>query len=328
MPEKTPQVDWSTAQPIQSDQVDWDSAKPIGGPRVLATPKSSTSISPREGGIVPWFEDAEDDLRHGGGKTIVGRGLGFMQGRGDKGYTGLESGTTPEVADTMGSVPLGLTHALKGVAELPSLPMRGAWDTGTGLAQAATLPAAFMGGPALDAGIEAIPSAKNAGRVFSSIRNQAELAGTKVPLKNTEIPLQRFEDLTQVGGKRSKPFTQLYQRATDPNAPLSFGEGRDFYTNVTDAAHKSPLEKLMGRGMKPTMLRQAGAVKGGLNADLTEAAGTLGRGEDYANAMKEYAQAKTIQKYTRAAALLGAGEAARRSGLLGNWIHRAALTGQ
>ena len=83
---------------------DWQNvpANEVAGARVAQTPKSPATVSPRETGVVPWLEDAEEDLRHGGTRTALGRGLGFMQGRGDKGYNGLESGTSPEVADTMG----------------------------------------------------------------------------------------------------------------------------------------------------------------------------------------------------------------------------------
>ena len=322
-PQKQADPDFIPADTPDFIPVEGQPANEVAGAHVASAPKQETSIGPREGGVVPWLEDAEEDLRHGGSRTVVGRGLGFMQGRGNKGYEGLESGTSPEVADTMGSVPLGLTHAFKGVAEIPHHPLKGAWDTATGAAQAATIPLAFAGGPIADAAIESIPSRAHAGSVFSDLRSAA--ANVPVNLQKTQPELERFMELTQRGGRTSKPFTQLSKRAATGD-PINFPEGRDFYSNISDAAHRTPLEKLMGRGMKPVMNRQANAVKSAFNEDLGQAADSIGRGADYTNAMKEYANAMKIRKYTRAAALLGAGEAARRTGLLGNWIHRAAIT--
>lgn len=200
----------------------------------------------------------------------------------------------------------------------------------------AMAPAAAMGvaaAPEIEAGLQKIPSASRAGATLQDIRNAA--ADVPVNFERTGPELQRFEELTQRGGKRSKPFTQLYKRANNTGVnvengqaldPVKFPEARDFYTNVTDAAHQTPLQKIMGRGMKPTMRRQAVNVRRAMNDDLTDAAEQVGRGEDYANAMKEYANAMKLRKVMVRAGLLGAGEAARRTGLLGNWIHRTALT--
>jgi hypothetical protein len=109
---------------------------------------------------------------------------------------------------------------------------------------------------------------------------------------------------------------------------LNFPEARDFYSNITDLSHQPKLQTLMGRGLKPTMLRQVGSVRQGLNSDLTDAATTVGRGEDYTNAMKEYAQAAKLRKILFGAGVVGAGEVARRTGLLGNLVSGVAKTAQ
>ena len=177
--------------------------------------------------------------------------------------------------------------------------------------------------------LEKLPSLERAGKTFQSINTEAK--DVPVAFERTAPELQRFMELTQRGGRNSKPFTQLSRRlqlgeeAPAPMEPVKFPEGRDFYSNIGDAAHQTPLQNLMGRGMKPTMRRQAVNVRRAFNEDLTSAADRIGRGQDYSNAMKEYANAKTLQKVKRGALLLGAGDAARRTGLLGNWIHRTAL---
>jgi len=295
-----------------------------------ATREPDVMMAAPSRGVGGFLQDAEDDLRQGGNRTIVGHLLGELQGRGNEGYTGLRAGVSPGVAEFMGSPELGTVKMARGAHDLVTgSPWRGAKELAGGALQAFEIPSLIAGPGVADAAMDAIPSAARAGRTLEDIRNAAH--DVPVELKNTQPALERFEELTQRGGKRSKPFTQLYKRVVNaepdqiPN-PFYFPEARDFYTNVTDAARQTPLQKIMGRGMKPTMLRQATAVRSGLNQDLTNAAESVGRGEDYAKAMKEYAQAKKIQKWVRRGTLLGAGEAARRTGLLGNWIHRTALT--
>jgi hypothetical protein len=202
-------------------------------------------------------------------------------------------------------------------------------NVGTAIGTAAQVAPLVLGG--LDEGaserplLGQLPSASRAGKVFQDIREQAK----DVPLnfEKTTPEMERFKELTQRGGRASKPFTQLSRRLDpeEPQEPVNFPEGRDFYSNISDAAHQTPLQKIMGRGMKPTMRRQAVNVRRAFNDDLTSAADQVGRGQDYTDAMKEYANAKRLEKIGKGAALLGAGEVARRTGLLGNWIHRTAL---
>jgi hypothetical protein len=168
-----------------------------------------------------------------------------------------------------------------------------------------------------------IPSRLRAGQVLGDIGNAAK----DVPVipRATMPAVRRWSELTEAGGKTAKPITKLSNRLTDyltpatkePQEPMLFPEARDRYSNITDLTRQPKLQTLMGRGLKPTMLRQAGSVRQGLNSDLTDAAATIGRGEDYTNAMTEYAQAAKLGKALKLGGLAIGAEGLRRLGLLG-----------
>jgi hypothetical protein len=174
-----------------------------------------------------------------------------------------------------------------------------------------------------------LPSRAHAGEILQDIRNQAQ----DVPLipRNTMPAVERLSELKDAGGKSATPLNALSKRTTKymtpstkgvPQEPILFPEARDIYSNVSEVTRQSPLQTLMGRGLKPTMLRQAGIVKSSLNADLTDAANSIGRGEDYTGAMKEYANASKLRKMgILGGAALGE-EGLRRSGLLGKITSR------
>ena len=320
--------------PASPQGVEYDAeGKPLSAPNAAAPDRTGKNVQPTPGavlrpastGVVPWFNDVENDLRHGGGRTVVGRTLGHLQEQGDKGYTGLEAGASPGQTDFMGSVPLGATKAAKGAAELgwSGQPGQGLKDIVSGTAQAATVPSAFMGGPISEGADAMIPSRLRAGQVLDDIGNAAK----DVPVipRATMPAVRRWSELTEAGGKTAKPITKLSNRLTDyltpatkePQEPMLFPEARDRYSNITDLTRQPKLQTLMGRGLKPTMLRQAGSVRQGLNSDLTDAAATIGRGEDYTNAMTEYAQAAKLGKALKLGGLAIGAEGLRRLGLLG-----------
>ena len=320
--------------PASPQGVEYDAeGKPLSAPNAAAPDRTGKNVQPTPGavlrpastGVVPWFNDVENDLRHGGGRTVVGRTLGHLQEQGDKVYTGLEAGASPGQTDFMGSVPLGATKAAKGAAELgwSGQPGQGLKDIVSGTAQAATVPSAFMGGPIAEGADAMIPSRLRAGQVLGDIGNAAK----DVPVipRATMPAVRRWSELTEAGGKTAKPITKLSNRLTDyltpatkePQEPMLFPEARDRYSNITDLTRQPKLQTLMGRGLKPTMLRQAGSVRQGLNSDLTDAAATIGRGEDYTNAMTEYAQAAKLGKALKLGGLAIGAEGLRRLGLLG-----------
>lgn len=239
-----------------------------------------------QSGAVPWFQNAEDDLRTGGSRTMVGKVMGHMQGRGDQGYTGLQSGQSPEVADFMGSIPLGLTKMGKGGAEIGSgQKWEGTKDLVSGGMQTTTIPSAFMGGPAAEAAITSIPSRVHAGAMLGDITDAA--GHIPVNLGRTMPELLRGVELGERGGTPSKPISDLWARANQTFGP-TFREARDYYTNISQ---KSADE---ANSLKPAMKRQIGAVRQAFHGDMKDAADVVGRGEDYANAMKEYARASKV----------------------------------
>lgn len=173
--------------------------------------------------------------------------------------------------------------------------------------------------------VDKLPSKARAGSVLQDIRTQA--ANVPVDLTSTTPEVMRFKDLVKAGGKPERSVMALYKRANPPSPrmspvqamqsdlsgttppppkPVMFPEARDMYSNVSDASHASTLSKLMGTAPKPTMLRQIGSVRNAFNDDLTNAAAKIGRGEDYTNAMTEYARAAKL----RSALIKGGGMAA------------------
>jgi len=288
----------------------WDAnGNPIG-----ATPSPSTdtvSAAPPKT-TKDILADFETDLRAGGRRTAVGRLLGQLQGRGDAGYTGLNSGVSPGVANFMGSPELGVTHAIQGVQQIPSHPIAGSLQLGKGLLQAATIPSMVMAGPEAKILTEAIPSAEYGGKLFNELNTT--LANTPVPLKNALQPLQRAVEIGGRGSTLPKSVSDLLTRSESPlGTSMSFPEARDYQGALSDL---SASDKLAMNG------RMRGAVaqlNKGLYGDIRAAASTspdvngLGNGGDvFDSAMKNYRQAsqlkqaaKTVGKYAIGAGGLG-----------------------
>lgn len=233
-----------------------------------------------------WGTQATQDLQEGGNRTIVGRTLGFMQGNGVKGYTGLESGVSPGAADYVGSPFLGAARTVAGAQEIPQHPLRGLWDTAKGVLQTATLPAMFMGGPVADAGMQAIPSRAAASKLFESVMQDA--ADVPVNLTQSMSPLERTQQLASRGASPVRAADQLFQRAQTVN-PITYREARDFSSNLS---RQSVAEKM---ATNPTMQRAVGDLSQAFKSDIGTAADTVGRGQDYRSAMQEYARAMSVR---------------------------------
>jgi hypothetical protein len=260
----------------------------------------------------PWLDQLNNDLRMGGGRTLPGRVLGRMQGRGDKGFSGLETGGTAGAADTVASLPLGAVKTAQGISEHKPLKTIG------GIAQMATIPGAFMGGPAAEAGIEAIPSRAYASHVLGDIGEKA--ANVPVSMAKTEPALGKFAQHVATGGQNADVMGKLGGRISTAE-PINFPEARQFYTNVSDTTRRPPmLARMLEDSRAPRMRMAAGDVRSGLHSDLTNAAGTIGRGEDYQNAINEYANASRLNKGMKKAGMAAAGAGA--SALGAGQIHR------
>jgi hypothetical protein len=240
-----------------------------------------------------------------------------MQGRGDKGYTGLESGTSPATADFMGSVPLGAVKTAQGIAETPQHPVMGPLKAAGGVLQMSTVPSAFMGGPVADAAIDAaapmaekvwdaaVPTRAKAGKLFDSVM---EAAGDQPVTLSPETmkPLERTQQLAMAGGKPFGAADKLYQRIQTVN-PLTYREGRDFAQNMS----LSPEEKM---GLKRSMKYEVPRMAKSFNEDVGNAAAAAGKGDEYDKAMSMYRRAsrnaaigKAALKYGGRAALGAAG---------------------
>lgn len=139
----------------------------------------------------------------------------------------------------------------------------------------------------LMAGAKAVPSTARAGRVFQDVMSVAK----NVPL-NVEVPGQaalRIQQLAERGGTMPRMARQFVQRVTDPDkAPLAYEEGRDFYSNISRLSGDE-YNRLTG-----PIKREVGNLREALNTSLQDAAGTVGKGEQYGNAMSEYAKAAKL----------------------------------
>jgi hypothetical protein len=235
-----------------------------------------------------WFQQAEHDLEQGGNRTILGRALGHLQGRGDKGYTGLESGVSKGAAETVGSPFTGALHLAEGYAKNKPLKVaQGALESGT-------LPGMFAAPEAGETAMRAIPTAKHAGEVLNQIEHAA--AGVPVNLKNSGKAIMDALELdTKFGDNAPKPIKKLVARYTDPNQPpMSYEEARKFIERISALTAK---EKI---GATRNMKRQVSAVARALHQDIADAAAEVGESARYYASVKEYARAKRLASVANA----------------------------
>lgn len=273
------------------------------------------TIGPAPRGAGAWLTAAEGDLRHGGRATFVGDVLGRLQGRGDKGYTGLESGTSPGAAEYVGSFPLGAVKAAQGIAETPEHPIRGPFKAAAGTVQALTLPMAFAGGPTAEAVANEIPSRAWAGKVLDSVMQDA--GNVPVRLSRSGDAILRAKELSDAGTSMPQAIGKLLARVTRPKGePLTYSEARDFYSNISRLSADE-----IGR-LNPIMKRQVAIILNDLRQDIGDAAAQVGRASDYYASIKEYANAAKLGRAAQAilkglgwAGGVGAGIEAGRWGL-------------
>jgi hypothetical protein len=82
---------------------------------------------------------------------------------------------------------------------------------------------------------------------------------------------------------------KLLRRVTDPEqGPLTYGEARDFASNLSRLS-SGEVQKLT-----PVMQRQVGQLSHAFNEDVGNAASSVGRGEDYTQAMNDYRHASQL----------------------------------
>jgi len=80
-----------------------------------------------------------------------------------------------------------------------------------------------------------------------------------------------------------KVVKDFLTRVTDPNrGAMTFSEARDFYSNASRLSADEA-----GR-LTPIMKQAVGQFRADLNQALTDAAGQVGKGRDYQQAMQEY----------------------------------------
>jgi hypothetical protein len=243
-----------------------------------------TTVTPEEDASTP---SLLKPVAHFGAGAIQGAGLPFIHPL--KTVQGLGS-LVAHPADTVAGM-------LEGAKADPAKAMGnlvGGIDTAGAAAE--------LGGGAMDL----LPSKARAGETLQDIRS----AASDVPVRpmNAWPEIERFQELTKRGGSTAKPVTQLSSRLQNmvrlpQQGDFTFPEARDFYSNISSQSAEDVSR------LNPIMRRQMGAIRSGMHQDLTDAAGTIGRGDEYADAVKEYARAMQIRKAAGNAAKVGLGAA-------------------
>lgn len=295
------------ARPQSDEQAPWE--RPASSVRPAVTPTTGASISAAkpEG----WLDQVHDDLLQGGGRTIIGRTLGRMEGNGGNGYTGLQSGVSPAAAQFMGSPELGAAKMAQGIAETPHHPLMGPVHALEGGLQTLTIPS-MMTAPEVNPAMEGssrflnmVPTRAKAGRIFDDVMKVAKDQPVRIS-PTTMQPLERTQQLAMAGGKPFGTADKLYQRLQGIN-PLTYGEARDFSSNMS----LSPEEKM---GLKRSMKYEVPRLSSAFNSDVQQAADEAGVGAQHAKAMKMYRRGARLEaagngalKYGGRAALGAAG---------------------
>lgn len=151
--------------------------------------------------------------------------------------------------------------------------------------------------------VDAIPTKAKAGKLFEGVMQKA--ADEPVEMTNSRPVLERVMQLSDRGHGTVGAADKLFARSNTVN-PINYGEARDF---------ASSLSRLSGQDQmaaSPTLRSEIGKLSGAFNQDVGGAADRVGMGDQYQQAMRDYARAskygdvaKTIGKWAVPAALGG-----------------------
>lgn len=154
---------------------------------------------------------------------------------------------------------------------------------------AATVGELAIPGPGATAkAVEVIPTAEKAGAKFAEVMGAAHSVPINVNLPG-DVAL-RTQQLAESGGSLPKVVRDFLKRVTDPDkGPLTYQEGRDFYSNATRISADE------AQRLTPVMKRQVGQFTAALNASLSQAADQVGKLDQYQQAMSEYHNAMRMR---------------------------------
>lgn len=156
----------------------------------------------------------------------------------------------------------------------------------SGQAAPAVLAAADIPGMAAGPLTKLIPSTERAGANFAAVAKT--VGGHTIDVGKVGDVALHTKTLAESGGRMPKVINDFLRRATDPTkGPITYSEGRDFYTNAT----KLSSEEFMK--LNPIMRRQAAEFTRELGSALEDTAGRAGKAEQLRQAMSEYSRAKT-----------------------------------
>jgi methyl-accepting chemotaxis protein len=118
----------------------------------------------------------------------------------------------------------------------------------------------------------------------------------RVPMQSVTPHVERGLELATRGGQRSKvlhDMNKVVKNASDGN--LSTREAQDFVSNASRMS-ANEFNKLSG-----PIQRQVAEVSKALRQALTESLDEVGKGEQYAKGVREYARGAKVEKYGKRA---------------------------
>ncbi len=138
--------------------------------------------------------------------------------------------------------------------------------------------------------VEAVPTTKKAGQLFENVMSRA--ADVPVNTSDAGNAALRVAELAQRGGGTEwgpGPVRQLVRRLTDPDKPdMVYREARDWASNL------SRLSTGEFNKMTPVVQREVANLAATFNKAVAAAAIRAGKGQEYAQAMTQYARAKRL----------------------------------
>lgn len=144
------------------------------------------------------------------------------------------------------------------------------------------------------AAINALPSAERAGEKFKSVMAAAK--NVPIDVAETGDVALRIMQLAERGGSMPMAVRKLLTRVTDPEkAAMVYEESRDFASNISRLSADE-----FGR-LTPAVAREVANLRVALNKANAMAAKQVGKMEEYASAMNEYARAMRLRKAVDAA---------------------------